>query len=85
MNQMLVRYDIADFTAFKAAFDRDAEDRGANGLSLLQLWREGGSRAWALYSVSNPAKAKAYLDGAAAVFNSQAGVGASQAHLLETA
>lgn len=85
MNQMLVRYAINDFAAFKTAFDNDAEDRGNNGLSLLQLWREGAGTAWALFTVSNPAKAKAYLDGAAQVFNSQAGVTASEAHLLETA
>lgn len=85
MNQMLVRYDISNFAGFKAAFDNDAEDRGNNGLSLLQLWREGDSRAWALYTVNNPAKAREYLDGAAAVFNTQAGVTATEQHLLQTA
>ncbi|AXC50842.1 hypothetical protein DRW48_15185 [Paracoccus suum] len=85
MNQILVRYDIADFAAFKTAFDNDAEDRGNNGLSLLQLWREGANRAWALFTSGNPVKAQAYLDGAAAVFNSQAGVSAVEAHMLETA
>ncbi|MFD1881969.1 hypothetical protein [Paracoccus pacificus] len=85
MNQLLVRYDIGDFATFKTAFDNDAEDRGNNGLSLLQLWREGNARAWALYQVGNGARARAYLDGAAAVFNSQAGVTSTEVHLLETA
>lgn len=85
MNQMLVRYDIAGFAQFRKAFDNDAEDRSNNGLSLLQLWREGDAHAWALYSVTNAASARAYLDGAAGVFNSQAGVSATSAHLLETA
>lgn len=85
MNQILVRYDIADFRAFKAAFDADAEDRGNNGLSLLQLWREGGSRAWALYQSANAMRARDYLSGAAATFNAQAGVSATEVHVLETA
>lgn len=85
MNQILVRYDIADFAAFKAAFDADAEDRGNGGLSLLQLWREGGNRAWALYQSANPARAREYLSGAAGAFNAQAGVSATEVHVLETA
>lgn len=85
MNQMLVHYDIADFAAFKTAFDNDSEDRGNNGLSLLQLWSEGADNAWALFTVNNPARAKAYLDGAAAVFNSQAGVTSVKVHSLKTA
>ena len=85
MNQILVRYDIADFRAFKSAFDADAEDRGNNGLSLLQLWREGGSHAWALYQSANPVRAREYLSGAAGAFNAQAGVSATEVHVLETA
>lgn len=85
MNQILVRYDIGDFRAFKTAFDADAEDRGNNGLSLLQLWREGGSRAWALYQSANPVRSREYLAGAAGVFNAQAGVSGTEVHVLETA
>ena len=85
MNQILVRYDIADFSTFKTAFDRDAEDRAYNGLSLLQLWREGAGRAWALYQSSDPLKARDYLSGAAATFNAQAGVSETEVHVLETA
>ncbi|PZO67831.1 MAG: hypothetical protein DI498_02290 [Paracoccus denitrificans] len=84
-NQLLARYDIGDYATFKAAFDNDAEDRANNSLSVLQVWREGTSRVWVLYQVANPARAKDYLDGAAGVFNSQAGVSSTEFHLLETA
>ena len=43
--QLIARYTIGDFTTFRTAFDADAEDRGLNGLSLLQLWRESGTGA----------------------------------------
>ncbi|MTH64899.1 hypothetical protein [Paracoccus shanxieyensis] len=85
MTQMIARYTISDFARFKTQFDADAEDRGNNGLSLLQLWREGDGSAWALYQVGNAAKAQEYLGQAAAVFNSQAGVSDAEFHLVETA
>ena len=83
--QMLVHYTVADYATFKTAFDNDAEDRGNNSLSLLQLWRESNTSAWALFSVADAKKARAYLDGAAGVFNSLAGVSKAEAHLLGTA
>lgn len=83
--QMLVHYTISDYAKFKTAFDGDAEDRGNNSLSLLQLWRESGTSAWALFNVADAKKAREYLDGAAGVFNSQAGVSTAEAHMLETA
>ncbi|UXU75290.1 MULTISPECIES: hypothetical protein [unclassified Paracoccus (in: a-proteobacteria)] len=85
MTQMLAHYAFGDFATFRAAFDADAEDRGHNGLSLLQLWRENDRSAWALFSVGDAAAAQAYLQGAAGVFNSQAGVTATEFHLVETA
>ncbi|MRX50744.1 hypothetical protein GI374_09855 [Paracoccus sp. S-4012] len=83
--QILVRYDHGDAAAFRRAFDADAEDRGRNGLSLLQLWREGGATAWALYQSGDPARARDYLDGAAQVLNAQAGVTGTEVHVLQTA
>lgn len=83
--QMLIHYTVADYAKFKSAFDADAEDRGNNSLSLLQLWRESGTSAWALFDVHDAKKAREYLSGAAGVFNSQAGVSAADAHALETA
>lgn len=84
--QMLVRYSTENYDQFRAAFDGDAEDRGNNGLTLLQLWRETGSQAaWALYQVSNAQAAREYLSNGAGAFNSQAGVSATQFHQVETA
>lgn len=83
--QLITRYTIQDHGTFRTAFDADAEDRGRNGLSLLQLWREGEGHAWALFQVNDAKAAQAYLQGAAKVFESQAGVSASQHHFVETA
>ena len=82
--QLIVRYTHADPATFRMAFDADAEDRGRNGLSLLQLWREDDGHSWALFQVGNPKAARDYLDGAAAVFAAQAGVTATDAHFVET-
>lgn len=87
--QALVRYTFTDYARFRAAFDADAEDRGLNGLSLLQLWREGqsegGGSAWALYQVNDAKSARAYLSGGDAAFASQAGAAVSTVHFVETA
>lgn len=85
MTQMIAHYTISDFARFKTQFDADAEDRGNNGLSLLQLWREGDGSAWALYQVADAARAQDYLGKAATVFNTQAGVTNAEFHLVETA
>lgn len=85
MTQMIARYTATDYATFKTAFDADAEDRGNNGLSLLQLWREDNGHAWALYQVSDAGAARGYLDGAAGVFNAQAGVTGVEYHIVETA
>lgn len=85
MTQMITHYSFADYKRFKVAFDADAEDRGRNGLSLLQLWRENDSSAWALYQVNNANSARDYLSGAAGAFNSQAGVSSVTFHLVEVA
>ncbi|WP_017998586.1 hypothetical protein [Paracoccus sp. N5] len=85
MTQMIAHYEVANYAAFKTAFDNDAEDRGNNGLSLLQLWRESDTSAWALFNIGDAQAARAYLEGAAAVFNSQAGVTGTAFHLVETA
>ncbi len=83
--QLIAHYTIADYAAFKTAFDNDTEDRGNNGLSLLQLWREDNGNAWALFQVNDAKAAKAYLSGAAGAFNRQAGVSATEFHYVETA
>ncbi|CAM3178654.1 hypothetical protein PANO111632_06675 [Paracoccus nototheniae] len=83
--QLIVRYTHADPALFRRAFDEDAEDRGRNGMTLLQLWREGDSQSWALFQIANPRAARDYLQGAAATFSAQAGVTATDSHFLETA
>ncbi|KGJ06771.1 hypothetical protein SAMN04487972_102174 [Paracoccus halophilus] len=84
MTQLIAHYSIAEYAKFKTAFDADAEDRGNNGLSLLQLWREDDLNLWALYSVSDARAARDWLQGAAGVFNSQAGVLSTDFHFVET-
>ncbi|MDB6178479.1 hypothetical protein PAF17_13330 [Paracoccus sp. Z330] len=83
--QMIARYNVAEYAAFKTAFDADAEDRANNGLSLLQLWREDDRNAWALFSVSDTKAARDYLQGAAGVFYSHGGVIKTDYHFVETA
>lgn len=83
--QLIAHYQIADYAGFRSAFDADAEDRGHAGLSLLQLWREDGRNAWALFQVNDAKAARAYLSGGAAVFDAQAGVTATDFHFVETA
>ncbi len=85
MTQLIAHYTVADYAKFKPAFDDDAEDRSNNGLSLLQLWREDNGNAWALFQVGDAKAARSYLEGAAGVFNSQAGVSAVEFHFVETA
>lgn len=84
-NQLIARYDIADYAQFRAEFDAEAEDRSNASLSLLQLWREGEGRVWALYQIADGKRARDYLDGAAQIFNGRAGVQASEFHVLQTA
>lgn len=84
-NQLIARYDIADYAQFRTEFDRDAEDRGNASLSVLQIWREGNARVWVLYQIADGKRALAYLDGAAQVFNSRAGVTAAEFHVVQTA
>lgn len=85
MTQMIAHYTVTDYSGFKTAFDNDAEDRGNNSLSLLQLWREDNGNAWALFQVGDSKAARAYLEGAAGVFNAQAGVTGTEFHFVETA
>ncbi|EPX85504.1 hypothetical protein [Salipiger mucosus] len=74
--QLLLRFDSFD----QEAFDSDAENRAHAGLTLLQMWREGSATRWALLSVNDGEKARAWLDQAKAL-----GHGPAEAHFLETA
>lgn len=85
-NQLIARYDIADYPQFRTEFDADAEDRGHASLSVLQIWREGGTRVWVLYAVADGKRALDYLQGAGGeIFASRAGVQAAEYHPVQTA
>ena len=84
-NQIIARYDIADYAQFRAEFDADAEDRGNAWLSVLQIWREGTGRVWVLYQVADGKRALDYLQGAAQVLNGRAGVQDADYHVVQTA
>ena len=84
-NQIIARYDIADYAQFRTEFDNDAENRGNASLSVLQIWREGQTRVWVLYQIADGKRAMDYLDGAGKVFDSQAGVSSAEFHVVQTA
>ena len=85
-NQLIARYDIADYPQFRTEFDADAEDRGHASLSVLQIWREGETRVWVLYAIADGKRALDYLQGAGGeVFASRAGVQAAEYHAVQTA
>lgn len=73
--QLLLRHDSFD----AAAHDAGAEDRAAAGLTQLQLWRDSTGSHWALFSVNDAGRAKAWLDKAAALQHAPA-----EHHFLET-
>lgn len=84
--QLIARHDVADFDRWKAAFDAEAEARGAAGLSVLQIWREdGAARAFVLYEVSDRARAQAALDTLDALLRDRAGISGSDYHFVRTA
>ncbi len=61
---LLARFDTRDYTAWKADFDKAAENRSQAGLTLLQLWRDADtpSATVALFEVNDRDKAQAWLD-----------------------
>ncbi|WP_101065627.1 hypothetical protein [Roseovarius salinarum] len=73
--QLLLRYDHFD----RDAFDAEAEDRAAAGLTQLQLWREGNGAHWALFDVNDTDRARAWVEK-----ERDLGRGPSAHHLLET-
>ncbi|MEI4472490.1 hypothetical protein [Frigidibacter sp. MR17.24] len=65
--QLLVQVETSDPEGWKAGFDRDAENRGQAGLTLLQLWHGADSRGTivALFEVHDRDRAQGWLDKAA--------------------
>jgi len=75
--QLLLRYASFD----RAAYDAEAADRAAAGLTQLQLWREkDGGAHWALFSVTDAGRARAWVKKETGL-----GRGPDAHHLLETA
>ena len=56
--QLIVRHEVADHDAWRAAFDGDAEGRRQAGLSLLQIWRDAddATRVWLLFEAADRAR-----------------------------
>lgn len=84
-NQIIARYDIADYAQFRTEFDEDSEDRSNASLSVLQIWREGERRVWVLYQIADGKRAMDYLENAGRVFNGRAGVSSTEFHMVQTA
>ncbi len=61
--QLIVHFEITNFTAWQTAFTADTEARRDAGLSVLQIWRDADSttHAFALLSVNDRAKADKWI------------------------
>ena len=79
--QLLCRVEIGDYDKWRAGFDAEAENRGAAGLTLLQLWRDTDDErcVLALFEVNDRGRARAYLETAKAL-----GAGLGEATFLRT-
>ncbi len=75
-HQLLLRFDSFD----RSRFDAEAETRANAGLTLLQLWLEGSTAHWALFTVNDAEKAQAWL-----AQETSLGHGPSASHMLSTA
>ncbi|WP_206615113.1 hypothetical protein [Mesobaculum littorinae] len=86
--QLLARFETRNAATWRQSFDAAAESRGAAGLTVLQIWQEADSpgTAWVLFEVSDPARARSYIDtGQAALHDTEAGVTSAQWHFVKTA
>ncbi|SFJ39888.1 DUF3303 family protein [Jannaschia pohangensis] len=60
---LLTHQTPADYDAWKADFDANAETRMNAGLTLMQLWRDvDGGGVTALFEVNDRNKAQTWLD-----------------------
>lgn len=60
--QLLIQTTAPDYPTWKSAFDAEAENIANAGLSTLQIWRGDGANILVLFQVSNPARAREWLD-----------------------
>ncbi|GLS88106.1 hypothetical protein GCM10010873_30800 [Cypionkella aquatica] len=79
--QMIYQIDTSDYATWKSGFDADSENRGAAGLSVLQIWRDAdsASKIAVLFEVNDRKRAQDWV-------KTEAGFGRSgTAQFLKTA
>ena len=61
--QMICHLEVTDFTAWKNAFDADAESRRNAGLTVMQVWKhtDSNTKATVLLDVNDRKKADEWL------------------------
>lgn len=62
MTQLLIQTTAPDYSAWKAAFDAEAENIAAASLSTLQIWKGDANAILVLFEVQNRKNAQAWLD-----------------------
>lgn len=65
--QLLIQTQAADFTAWKAGFDRKAEAIAAAGLTTLQIWKGDAGAVLVLFEAVNRKRAEEWLANEAAL------------------
>lgn len=80
--QLITRYDVEDYDAFRAALDDDMENVRSAGLKVLQIWRDAdrAGRVWLLFEVADRDKAKGLVTGARGTLLSEKGGVQDHAH-----
>lgn len=59
--QLLIQTQAPDYTAWKSAFDAEAENIDNAGLNTLQIWKAEGGAVLVLFEVANRKKAEEWL------------------------
>jgi hypothetical protein len=61
MTQLLIQTSAPDYTAWKSAFDAEAENIAAASLNTLQIWKGDQNAILVLFEVHNRKNAEAWL------------------------
>ena len=61
MTQLLIQTSAPDYSAWKAAFDAEAENIAAASLTPLQIWKGDANAILVLFEVHNRKNAEAWL------------------------
>jgi hypothetical protein len=59
--QLLIQTKAPDYTAWKTAFDAEAENIADAGLSTLQIWKGEADAVLLLFEVASRPRAEAWL------------------------